>query len=99
MINASTHDIPVGTMIGIDSDDKSTLIANVNGQFYAINNICTHMGCNLSNGVLRGNQVQCPCHGSTFDVTTGSLVHGPAKLPEPSYKVMVEGNKITIDVS
>jgi nitrite reductase/ring-hydroxylating ferredoxin subunit len=98
MIKASTHNIPAGTMVGIDSGDKSILIANVDGQFYAINNICTHMGCSLSNGTLRGNQVQCPCHGSTFDVTNGSLVHGPARLPEPSYKVTVEGENISVDV-
>jgi nitrite reductase/ring-hydroxylating ferredoxin subunit len=98
MIKASTRDIPAGTMVGIDSGDKSILIANVGGQFYAINNICTHMGCSLSNGTLRGNQVQCPCHGSTFDVTNGSLVHGPARLPEPSYKVTVEGENINVDV-
>ncbi len=99
MIVSSTRDIPLGSMIGIENDSKSVLIANVNGKFYAINNICTHMGCSLSNGTLRGNQVQCPCHGSTFDVTNGSLVHGPAKLPEPSFKVTVEGEKITVDVS
>jgi len=98
MMNASTRDIPIGKMIGIDANDKSVLIANVNGQFYALNNICTHMGCSLSNGVLRGSQVQCPCHGSTFDVTTGGLVHGPARLPEPSYKITVEGEKLMVDV-
>ncbi|XUX00705.1 MAG: Rieske (2Fe-2S) protein [Dehalogenimonas sp.] len=98
MLNASTRDVPAGTMIGIESEGKSVLIANIGGKYYAINNVCTHMGCTLSNGTLKGNQVQCPCHGSTFDVTTGELVHGPAKKPEPSYKVTVEGEKITVDV-
>jgi nitrite reductase/ring-hydroxylating ferredoxin subunit len=98
MITASTRDIPVGAMIGIESDDKNVLVANVNGKFYAIDNTCTHMGCSLSNGTLSGTHVQCPCHGSTFDVTTGGLVHGPAKLPEPSYKVTLDGAKITVEV-
>jgi len=97
MITASTRDITVGSMIGIESGEKNVLIANLNGKFYAINNVCTHMGCSLSNGILRGTQVQCPCHGSTFDVTNGALVHGPAKLPEASFKVIVEGEKISVD--
>jgi nitrite reductase/ring-hydroxylating ferredoxin subunit len=87
-----------GKMTRIDSNGESILVANVKGKFYAIRNICTHNGCSLSDGVLTGVQVQCPCHGSTFDVTTGSLVKGPAKKPEPSYKVTVRGDEILSDI-
>lgn len=87
-----------GKMTAVDSNGQPVLVANVDGRYYAIRNICTHMGCHLTEGVLEGSQVQCPCHGSTFDVTTGALVKGPAKEPEPSFKVVMKGDEIVVDV-
>ncbi len=81
-------------MIGIEKEGKSILVANVNGAYYAIGNICTHMGCNISDGTLKGETVQCPCHGSNFNVKTGAVVKGPAKNPEPSYILRVDGDKV-----
>ncbi len=91
---ASTEDIMLGKMIGIEKEGKSILVANVNGTYYAIGNICTHMSCNISDGILKGETVQCPCHGSTFNVKTGAVVKGPARNPEPSYVLRVDGDKI-----
>jgi nitrite reductase/ring-hydroxylating ferredoxin subunit len=53
------------------------LIANLNGTFYAIGNICTHAGRDLSQGTLEGNVVTCPKHKSKFDVTSGKVVSPP----------------------
>ena len=91
---ASTTDIAPGNMVGVTKDGKSILIANVDGTYYAISNICTHRGCEVSGGTLTGDRVQCPCHGSTFDVKTGAVVRGPAQRPEPSYRLRIEGEKI-----
>ena len=90
--------LAAGKMTAVESNGQSVLLANVNGAYYAIRNICTHMGCHLSDGVLKGPRVQCPCHGSTFDVTTGAIVKGPAKEPEPSYKVVVRGAEVLVDI-
>ena len=91
---ASVKDVPVGGMIGVEKNGKSILIANVSGKFYAIGNICTHMGCEISGGTLDGERAQCPCHGSTFDVRTGEVLRGPAISPEPSYKLKIDGDRI-----
>ncbi len=91
---ASTKDLMPGQMISVEKEGKSMLIANVNGVYYAIGNICTHMGCNISDGTLNGDTVQCPCHGSIFNVKTGAVVKGPANKPEPSYALRVDGDKI-----
>ncbi len=91
---ASPAKLAPGKMTSFETDGKSILVANVGGKFYAIGNICTHMGCRLSEGTLTGEKVQCPCHGSIFDVTNGQVVKGPAKNAEPSFKVRVEGDKV-----
>ena len=74
------------------------LLANVGGTFYAIDNTCTHMGCSLSDGRLDGTVVQCACHGSRFEVSTGDVVGGPAQRPVRSYPVQVVGDEVEVDV-
>jgi nitrite reductase/ring-hydroxylating ferredoxin subunit len=67
------------------------LICNVEGEFYAIDEACTHAQGPLSAGALDGKIISCVMHGSCFDVTTGSVVHGPATEPLKCYPVTVEG--------
>jgi nitrite reductase/ring-hydroxylating ferredoxin subunit len=95
---ASTSDLKPNQMKVVHAEGKPVLLVNLNGTFYAIGNKCTHMGCMLSNGALNGDNVQCPCHGSTFDVKTGSLVRGPTKKPEPKYELKIEKDQIFINV-
>ena len=97
-ITSTAKALPAGKMTAIDANGQSILIANVGGTYYAIRNICTHRGCHLSDGTLNAERVQCPCHGSTFDVRTGALVKGPAKDPEPSFKVVIKGDQILVDI-
>ncbi len=93
---ASTKDILPGKMVGLQAQGKSILVANVNGTFYAIGNICMHMGCTLSDGTLKGEKVICPCHGSTYDVRTGAFLKGPTTQPEPSYPLKIAGDQILL---
>jgi nitrite reductase/ring-hydroxylating ferredoxin subunit len=83
---------------------KEVVIANVNNVFYAMENSCTHMHGELSNGMLEGNTLTCPKHKAKFDITTGKVVSGP-KVPlmhpkikdEPVYAVKVEGKDILLE--
>jgi nitrite reductase/ring-hydroxylating ferredoxin subunit len=93
---ASTKDLISDKMMGVKVDDKEILIANLAGKYYAIGNNCTHRGCKLSEGILKGSSVQCPCHGSTFDIKTGNVLKGPANKPENVFQVKVEGDKILV---
>jgi nitrite reductase/ring-hydroxylating ferredoxin subunit len=72
-------------------DEKELLVTKLNGKFFAIGNICTHMGCKLSRGTLDGETVRCPCHGSVFNVKTGEVIKGPAKKPESRYDAVAKG--------
>jgi 3-phenylpropionate/trans-cinnamate dioxygenase ferredoxin component len=85
-------------MKGVVFDGKDILIVKAGTKIFAIGNTCTHRGCKLSSGRLQGETVQCPCHGSMFNVATGDVVKGPAKNQEPSYTVTVEDNEFSIDL-
>ena len=92
----STGDVPEGKMKKVIVGGAQVLVANVKGKFYAIGNVCTHFGGQLDQGVLNGQEVQCPLHGSRFDVTTGQVKRGPAARPEPIYEVKVETGNILV---
>lgn len=92
-------DIPNGKMVHVEAGGKDVLVANVGGNFYAMDDICKHAGANLHEGTLDGKVVTCPWHGAKWDVTTGKCVAFPAKLQdEPTYKVSVEGDTVYIEV-
>jgi nitrite reductase/ring-hydroxylating ferredoxin subunit len=93
---ASKSDLAEGRMIPLEAEGKEIVIANVNGNYYAIGNRCTHMRCMLSDGILKGEQLQCPCHGSIFNVKNGSVVKGPATKPESIFQVKEEKDQILV---
>jgi nitrite reductase/ring-hydroxylating ferredoxin subunit len=98
-------EVPVGRMKMFKVGEKEYLVANVNGNYYAMGNRCTHASADLSQGSLEANVVTCPKHKSKFDVTTGKVISGP-KMPlihpkiedEPSYEVKVEGNGLLLKI-
>ena len=75
---------------------KRFCVANVEGKYYAIGNVCTHVGGPLAEGTLEGYEIECPWHGSKFDVKSGEPTRPPAKRPEPTYEIKVEGNNLLI---
>jgi 3-phenylpropionate/trans-cinnamate dioxygenase ferredoxin subunit len=97
--------VPVGESKSFKIKDKEILIANVDGQYYAIDNRCSHMGGDLSKGTLEEDIVTCPRHGSRFNVRTGEAVKGPKILiinlrtkNLNSYPLKIKENDILIDI-
>ena len=93
---ADTRDIPSSRMKEVQVDGKNICIANVGGKYYAIGSICTHEGGPLADGTLEGYEVECPWHGSKFDVRTGEVTNPPASEPETTYQIKVDGNNVLI---
>jgi len=91
------EELTPGKMKGVIIGNTNILIANIDGRYYATGGKCTHMGGNLSKGILTGKIVTCPLHGTQFDVTTGKVIGGPAKKDLPVYPVKKEGNTIKVD--
>jgi len=87
----ATSQVPDGGGKIIDAK-RIVITQPQSGSFKAFSAICTHEGCfvdSVSNGTIN-----CPCHGSKFSITDGSVVHGPATRPLPPIAINVEGNSI-----
>lgn len=95
---ANRKDIQPGTAKALEIRGRKIAIFNVDGNFYAIGDTCTHRGGPLSAGTVEGTQVTCPWHGAKFDLQTGNALNPPAQKPVPSYKVVVEGEELKVNV-
>jgi glycine betaine catabolism B len=93
---ADSKDIQPSHMKEVQVEGKNICVVNVDGKYYAIGSICTHEGGPLADGTLEGYEVECPWHGSKFDVRTGEVTNPPASEPEPAYEVKVDGNDVLI---
>jgi nitrite reductase/ring-hydroxylating ferredoxin subunit len=96
---ATTKDLPPGAALAVEVAGKSIALFNVDGDFYAIDNTCTHDGGPLSEGVVNEGCVVCPWHGAEFDLITGKAVTPPAVEDVSSYKVVVSGSDICLDIA
>ena len=95
---ASIQDLPPGKAISVTVDHKTIALFNVSGEYFAIDDACTHAGGNLSEGEVDGKIVTCPWHGETFDISTGAVLGPPATSNVGSYKVTLNGNDIYIEI-
>ncbi len=95
---ADAADIPPGTVKVFEVGGRRIAVCNVDGAFYAIDDICTHDGGSLDQGQLEGDQIECPRHGARFDVRTGQALTLPAVVPVKSYPVQVDAGEIRIEV-
>ncbi len=94
----STSAVPQFGLTKFDAGGNEIAVANVEGTFYAFSDICTHRRCSLSEGELDGTTLECICHGSRFDVSTGDVLRGPAKQSVQVYAVRVQGDALVVDV-
>ncbi len=93
---AKKDEIPDGSIREFQVNGTTIALANVGGQFYAINNTCLHRGGPLGQGELEENVVTCPWHGWQYDVTTGKVAMNPS-VGVQTYPVEVRGEDIFVD--
>lgn len=82
----------------VEVEGQKIALFDVEGEFYALSDTCTHRGGPLSEGELEGAEVVCPWHGARFDVKTGTVSGPPATTGVKSYPVRVTGGDILIEV-
>jgi 3-phenylpropionate/trans-cinnamate dioxygenase ferredoxin subunit len=78
--------------------DLRIAVCNVEGQFYAIDDVCTHDGGPLDQGELFEYEIECPRHGARFDVRSGKALCLPAIFPVKTYPVRVDGSEVQVEV-
>ena len=93
---AGRSDVPTGEMLIVEVGGEEIVLANVDGQIHAFGNSCTHRGGPLGEGLLEGDEVECPFHQGRFNVKTGEAVREPPTEPVATYEVQVEGDDIRI---
>ena len=99
IIAGKTSDIPLGKRVKISIDGRDILVANIGGEYFAIDDSCTHSGSSLSEGKLEGCTITCGWHAAQFDCKTGKLVKFPAKIRDlTSYNVIVESDSVFVEM-
>ena len=93
---AKTGDMALGEMKLVEIEGERILLANVDGSYHAVSEVCTHAEALLSEGELYGKVVTCPSHGSEFDVTTGEVLGTPAYEPLDRFQVQLQGDDILV---
>ncbi len=93
---AKKDEIPAGCIREFQVNGTTIALANVGGQFYALNNTCLHRGGPLGQGELEDSVVTCPWHGWQYDVTSGKVAQNPTVGVE-TYKVEVRGEDVFVD--
>lgn len=91
-------DLPNGERLWITIGNDPVVIFNINGNYFAIRDVCTHDDGPLGEGDLEDHQVICPRHGARFDVRTGEVLSLPAVKDVPSYPIRLVGDQIEIGV-
>src|SRR4029077_13256475 len=96
---ASVAEGPAGSLKGGDAGPTPGGLAHAeDGNFYALNDICTHEEFSLSDGELWDMDVECPQHGSRFNLVTGKVTGLPAVIPATTYPVTVQGDEVYVEV-
>jgi len=93
---AKASDVPPGSARIFHLQGRRLALCRVDGQFFAIDDTCTHDGGDLGEGELDGYVIECPRHGARFDVRTGKVLALPAVRPVATYAVKVEGEDILV---
>ncbi|GIH77138.1 iron-sulfur protein [Planobispora longispora] len=90
---AKTSDIPVGEG-KVFKAEKVVVTQPKAGEFKCFTSVCTHQGCDVD--AVEGGTINCPCHGSKFNIADGSVANGPANKPLEEKAIKVDGESITL---
>lgn len=96
---AKVDEIPPGTATVVEVGGVEIALVNVNGDFYALSNECTHAGGPVGEGdLVEEHGLECPLHGSVFDVRSGEALTGPADEPLDTFETKVEDGVVKVAV-
>ena len=85
-----------GKPFAIDVDGVAVCVAKVGDEVFAVADSCTHSEASLSEGEITGTKIECWLHGAEFDLRTGQVLTPPATEGLKSFKVIRNGNQLTI---
>ena len=96
VVVAKVGEIEEGQVKVVRVGDAAVGVANVDGEFFAFADVCTHDDGPVAEGELDDHIIECPRHGAKFDIRTGAVRQLPAVVPIPVYAVKIEGDTISV---
>lgn len=96
MIVCPVSDLKPGDVVRVNTTPPISVF-NVDGEFFALDDTCSHQDASLADGWLEGFLVECPLHSSQFDVRTGVPICLPAKAPVRTHRVDVIDDMIVLE--
>jgi nitrite reductase/ring-hydroxylating ferredoxin subunit len=94
----STSDVAPGSALKVETGDLVLAVFNVDGEFFVIDDTCTHGPGSLSEGYIEDDVVECNFHNGQFNIKTGEVVSPPCMIPIKTYPVSVVEDRVTIEV-
>jgi 3-phenylpropionate/trans-cinnamate dioxygenase ferredoxin subunit len=96
IVVAPATEIGPGDHCVVDVDDVMVAVFNIDGEFFAIEDVCTHDGGDLAGGCLIGDVIECPRHGAQFSVRTGAVLAPPAYEPVAVFSVRIDNGVVQV---
>lgn len=93
---AAAGELAPGASKVVDVDGTTVAVFNINGEYFAIEDVCTHDGGELASGELDGDQIVCPRHGARFCVRTGEALSAPAYEPTAKFPLRIENGVVQV---
>src|SRR6478735_12132081 len=93
---ARTTDLSDPGQMLLEVEDRIVVLFKVGGQFFCIDDVCTHDGGPLSEGRLEDHTIACPRHGAKFDIRTGKALTMPATVDTAAHEVRIEGDDVLV---
>lgn len=88
--------VPEGGMLSVEVDGEMLIVFREGGQWYCLDDVCTHDGGSLSDGEYWNFEIKCPRHGARFDVRSGEALCMPATQSTTPHSVRVEGGQVLV---
>lgn len=96
---AKTSQLAPGGLMYVEVGDEPVCLINLDGEIFAISDICTHEEASLSDGEIVGDEIECPLHGGAFEIRTGQPASFPVVVPVETFGVRVVGEEIQVAVA
>ena len=95
---AKVGDLNPGELMYVEVDGEPVCLINLDGEFHALNDLCTHEEASLSDGEVVGDEIECPLHGGAFEIRTGQPASFPVVVPVEKYRVRVVDDEVQVSV-
>ncbi len=95
---ARAADLADGRMKLVTIGFEQIVLVRLDGEFYALEEFCSHAGGSLGTGTLAGSEIVCPLHGAVFCLKTGAALTPPAFDSVHSYPVAIEGDDVMVEI-